>query len=442
MILLQEKQEKLRAIFAALPQSSVNALGAAFHSAIENQDNSLPFDVLADLLPDQKKLSQKELKNLFFPVSELLAAEQVRSDQISEELLQKLWSFYRAEFQPVLAKDWKLSNQSLRKVRVAIASGLRDVWEAEGGRDRLLAHCGAHNKKRIPMLISILSFADEIGELVSSWPAKINDLNDQVLLPLRDLDDLLSELDPDITPYLLFLLKQRLIHPQHILRAVQKLSRQSSDRVIVNTDMNTIVECLLDEAEVLLENSLKPMRDDEHAREIARMMDRFSNIIHGSTEEFDISNKSSWGKRLYGLSGKAVQLWTNRLKAAWKILDLAMPRAKTKSFLGGSLSGSDLRQSLPKELVHDAADAACLLGQVFPFANRFGISSSRDKFGKLIEDRIYQTENELVALISDPGETDLEILHSHFSTLVGIVSKYQGEDMATILSRRGIAAAA
>ncbi len=437
-----DKQDKLRLIFSALPKSSIDILCAAFTSGLESNDRSLPFETLLGLMPPSTDTSMPDLDELFFPLGQLVSEHATRPDQIPPQMLEDVWNFFATQINPELAKTWHVSDDAFRQNKKQLAIGFRSLLEEEGGKAHLATALGKENSARIPMIISVLSFAEEIGELVVSWPAQIKELDDQYLLPLRDLNDLLVETNPDITPYLLFFLKSRLRHPQHILRAIERLSRQNSDMVIVNTDMNIIVDVLLDEAEELLETSLLPVIDDAHVVEIAGILNRFADLITGSTDEFDISPTSSWGKRLYKISSLAGRLWTRRIEKAWDAIDQSTPRIKTKSFLGGSLTGPDLNGLLNHDVADAAARDAYLLAQIFPYCSKLGLSGCREKISKLIDDRMLQQETDLISLIADPGEVEQEILDNHFSTLVRISGKYYGEEIANILSRRGVAAAA
>jgi hypothetical protein len=254
------------------------------------------------------------------------------------------------------------------------------------------------------------------------------------------LNDLLAENEPDITPFLLFLLKIRLRHPQQILRAIERLSRQNSDLMIINTDMNVIVDVLLDEADALLSNADVEIIELEQVEQITKNLERFGNIIAGSIEEFDISSDSSWGKRLYGISNRAVQFWTSRANQAWKVIDKALPRARLKSFLGGSLTGPDISVELDVDLVKEAVLSTYLLNSVFTYAPRIGFSAARDDVTTAIEERLREQENNLIAMLADPEESDVEQVQSHFAVLVKITQAFCGDQAASVLSRRGASA--
>jgi len=411
MTIQLEKQVKLKTVFSAMPATAVARLTSVFQAGATSGDTSLPFDILLGLLPPGANEPEPDIDKIFFPISELITENAQRLDQLPYQLLRDIWSFYATEIDPVLSKSWKKSPVALNSNRKKLASGLQKAWEEEGGKAALTSKFGEENARRIPFIFSIMLFAEEISELIGTWPDQIKDLDDSYLLPVRDLNDLLAETYPDITPFLLFLLKKRLRSPQHILRAIERLSRQTSDTVIVNTDMYIVVEALLDEAQHLL-------------------------------EEFEISPASIWGKRLFKLTNEAGKFWTHRLKASWQAIETATPRFRTKTFLGGSLTNLDLRQPLMQSQTDTAILDTYLLAQMFPFSSKIGFSATKDEVANLIEDRLRTNEDNFISLLADSGEVDLDILHNHFSTLVGIKRKYHGEDAANILNRRGIAAAA
>jgi len=435
-----DKKNKLRVVFASLPDDAVQRLGEAFTSAKNSDDRTLPYSVLLELLPGF--LSNSDLDLLFFPVTELVATNSYRSDQVSYSLLREMWRFYVSRNPQDEHDIWKKDVTSLRDVQKKMSVEFRRMWD----ENQLISHfkpkVGEAEARKLPLVFTLLSFASELGELISNWPKEIKDLDDQILLPLRDMNELLVENDPDITPFILFLLKTRLRYPQQILRAIERLSRQSSDLVIVNTDMNVIIEVLLDEAEHLLVSANSPVESIDSIQEIGRGMERFGNIIAGSIQEFDISRDSSWGTRLYGISNRAVQFWTRRTKEAWMTIDKAMPRVRIKSFLGGGLTGPDIKVEIPQLVIDTAVLNASLLKIVFGYAPKLGFSSGRDKVVEVLEERLREQENDLINMLADPGEIDPEVLQTHFSVLVSIMRAYHGDEVANVLSRRGAAASA
>lgn len=440
MSISSAKQDLLSAVFSSMPEKLSHQLYKTFELAKENGDTSLPFELLLGLFPAQ--LSDQDIELLFSPVSALLNQSASCADQLSYEFLRKIWKLYCQDIAPDLARTWKDSVTSLRQNQAKLAAELRIMRENEGGLSKMISIFGEQDALKIPLIYRILTFAKEIDELVSAWPDQIKNLDDRYLLPLRDLNDLLVENDPDITPNLLFLLKVRLCKPQQILRAIQRLTRQNTDLMIVNTDMNIIIEVLLDEAEEILEHSTQQIENNDQIEQIDEDLETFGNIIAGSIEEFEISKKSAWGKRLYGISNRAVQMWTQRSKNAWLAIDKAMPRAKTKSFFGGSLSGPDLRQEVTTKMIEEAVLSTVLLKNIFQHASRLGFSAARDEVTQALEDRLREQENNLIDALADPGELDTNVLQNHFSILMKIKSAFHGKKAAQTLSRRGASALA
>ncbi len=440
MTLSPNTQQKLQVIFNALPPSISGQLKSAFEHGKKGTDQSLPFELLSQMLPPV--VSEQELDEWFFPVSELAVEIATRSDQISYKFLLDIQTLMEAEWVPQgTGVDFTKGSPSPED-KTKLASKLQEIWEEEGGKARLRTRFGKGQVDKIPLVFRVLSFASEIGELVNSWPEEIKDLDDRYLVPLRDLNELLAETEPDITPYLLFLLKSRLRHPQQILRAIERISRQSSDQMIVNTDMNDVVEVLLDEAEDLLSALDQDINSVAEIDGIDASLYRLADIITGSTDEFDINPDSSWGKRHYSLISKSVQFWTSRMQDAWDKIDLAMPRTNTKKFLGGSLSGPELSSHISECILEAAEIDAALLKVVYGYSSKIGYSAIRDKIEMLMEERLRVTENSLIDLLADPGEVDSETLQNHFSALVKIKSQYHGDDAGSVLNRRGIAACA
>lgn len=431
-----QRQNQLRILFAALPARTLAQLQTAFEHGRASNDGLLPYDQLIALLPGHKP--PLDLVQVFHPASLLVSDRDDRPDQLPMSMLQTLWQAYCTD----AVIDADASHDDPAQVRHGLSLWLQDAWEAEGGSFRFKEILGRKNGTKVPMIISLLTFGEEISHLIADWPEEICDLGDDILVPLRDLHDLLIDVDCNITPWLMFLLYARLRRPQEILRAVHMITRQTSDMMLLMTNMKILPDVMLGEAEELLMHIAEPMKSFEEEAHLDAMLRRFAGIVFGSGEEFDIRPHAQWGKSLSALAGQSQQIWKRKLDNCVTMLEQVTPRNRLKSFLGGEITAARTSDHLNTSIVSTVELALNEFRIAFSFASRLGISSLRDKYIRKIEGRINEQVDNLIDLMADPGEVDPAILREHFAAMVRFTRAFRGKAEADILQRRGVAIAA
>lgn len=435
-----DRQHKLRTLFAALPACSLDRLEYVFQQGQDSGDKSLPYAEILNLMP--KSVPEVDLEQVFYPVSLLLGDQEERPDRVSLAVLRNLWKMFEADeaYRQVAERqgrkwDWE-------KFRAPLVRWLRGAYEAEGGKARLRKQIGMNAAEKLPMVMSLLSFASEIRTLVEDWPLEVKDLGDDILIPLRDMHDLLIDVDSQITPYLLFLLYARLRRPQEILRAVTLITRQHSDMMLIMTNLKILPDVMGLDAEETLARIAQPFLNPSQSQQLDDDLRYFAGIVAGSGEEFDIRPQGNWGKRLAHLAGQSQLLWKRKLDQCVRSLQKVTPRSTLKAFLGGEVTTAKTVTRLDPADVHKAEMNILEVKIAFSFASRLGIASLRDKYAVTFERRLSEQVDNLIDLMADPGDADPSILQDHFSALVRLTRAYHGREEAEVLQRRGMAVAA
>lgn len=441
-----QRQHQLRALFAALPERSIVQLRQAFQHGRDAGDRQLPYDNLIAMLPvgNEPELPNPEIDliEVFHPASLLLGESDIRPDRLVMNSLNIIWHEFSTDpaYADLMADTGGTPDPA--DARRSLAMWLRCAWEAEGGGFRFKELLGRRNGTKVPMIVSLLSYADEISSLIEDWPDEIRDLGEEILVPLYDLHALLIDVDCEITPWLMFLLYARLRRPQEILRAVTYITRQTSDMMLLMTNMKILPDVMVGEAEDLLMRIAEPMTSMDQQPELEQLLQRFAGIVFGSGEEFDIRPHGQWGKSLANVAGRAQQVWKRKLDTCTQMLERVTPRNRLKSFLGGEITSAKTSVHLDTNEVHLVELALFEIRIAFSYAGRLGIASLRDKYARKIISRLNEQVDNLIDLMADPGDVDPHILQEHFDALVRLTRAYHGSKEAEVLQRRGAAIAA
>lgn len=435
-----QRQHQLQTLFAALPIRSLEQLQAAFEHGRDTGDTQLPYDVLLAMLPFQD--TQVDLVEVFHPASLLLGETDARPDRISISMLETMWQQFSLEDACQAVMSEADCNPDPAQIRQKLAYWLHEEWEAEGGGFRFKELLGRRNGAKVPMITSLLFYGEEISNLMADWPEEIIDPGDEILIPLRELHELLIDVDCNITPWLMFLLYARLRRPQEILRAVVMLTRQTSDMMLLMTNLKILPNMMIGEANELLTHLSAPFAGMDEVDLLEFRLQRFSGILFGSGEEFDIRPKGQWGKALSRLAGKSQQIWKRKLDHGMSMLQQVTPRSRLKSFLGGEITAAKMSGHLDAAQVDKVEAALNEIRIVFSYAPRLGIASLRDKYSRKFDMRLNEQVDNLIDLMADPGDIDYNILQDHFTALVRLTRAYRGPEEADVLQRRGAAIAA
>jgi hypothetical protein len=101
----------------------------------------------------------------------------------------------------------------------------------------------------------------------------------------------------------------------------------------------------------------------------------------------------------------------------------------------------DIKKGVIEQEVAMAENAVSLLVAAQPFAAKGGFQSSKDKVVQLLESRLQEQSDDLLAMLAQEHD-DYNQISAHFAVLVRITRAYSGEQDANVLARRSVAAMA
>ncbi len=438
MSISAKKSGQLLTLFSGFSADQQQALVMTIKAIKADGETEFPYEDLLLLLGGDGD-RENQWEELFRVALPLIVESARRCDQIERSLLQEVWEYFLRELNPTVAVSWLSGQETASHTREAIVSEFTKIAETKEGRKSLDARFGKEGFHQLEILLSLLRRPEELEDFFKGWPQEIKDLDEALLLPLRDFNELLLVESPEITPHLLFLVSSYLRNSFHIFRAVEKLTGHSNDSVMVKTELKVVGDALLDQNDVWLEAFSWPkgqLCDPEH---MSKQLKSFTNITQGWVSEFDVDPSGPWGMRLAAQRAHCGKIWDEHMIRVEKVIDQVMPRKR------GSVTGRqtmpNLNKNIDEQSIVSAENAILLLLASQCFASHGGFQSSKDKVVKLLKQRLEEQGDDLLALLGQKSD-QYEQVSAHFSILVRITKAYLGDKDADVLARRSVAAMA
>ncbi len=440
MAIPANKMGQLKALFSVLSEKHRQTLVMTILAAKADGEPKLPYDDLLTLLGCADAEPQEDRwEEIFSVVKPLVVEKAKRCDQISATVLQDVWEYYLRELDPVRASAWLSGKEVLADIRAAIVTAYRDLMETKKGRNTLIKKFGEDEQAQLSILLSLMNRSDELEDFFDGWPQSIKNLDDENLAPLREFNEHLIVESPEITPYVLFLVGARLVHPFHVFRAVEKVTGHSNDRVMIKTELKVVGDALLDQNDIWLNDFQWERNQKCDPDQAVASLKNFIDLTNGWLSEFEVDPAGAWGKRLSAQRSRCGKVWDEHMQRIQKMIDRVLPRRR------GSVTGRQTMPDIKRDIIENdivlVENAITLLLGARSFAAQGGFQSSRDKLIQMLESRIEEQSEDLLALLSQEHD-DYEQISAHFAVLVRIVKQYQGDKEADVLSRRSVAAMA
>ncbi len=402
-------------------------------------DHNLPYQDMLVLLEKDAAEQEQRWRSLFNVLEPLIVDHVTRCDQIDSAVIKIVWETFQRELNPELAAAWSAGHAERTELQQAIASEFTRYRHSDEA-NKFMLKLGVEKDNQLTAILSLLSRSVEIEDFFAAWPDEITNLDDQYLTPLRDFNELLIEKTPDITPYLLFLVKAHLAKPHEVFRAVERVTRQSTDLIMMDTDMKVVGDALLDQLAGWVEECSWEHRSIPDITKMIGALHHALELISGWTSEFTIDPAGAWGRRLHSLSAELSRQWESHIKSVEKMVTQALPRKRGKAT--GRQTMPDLDKEIGEQDIVQTENALKLFVEASPYASKGGFTSTRDKVAHFLDAHMEDQEDDLLKLLHDNGTCSGEDISRHFAILRRLTAAYLGDEAAEVISRRGKAAVA
>jgi hypothetical protein len=319
----QTSTERLREYLVQLPPQSQALLMREFERAIERgEDTTVATFVLEQLRrvvrgteDDARPRTDDPARLLFHPLERFLVEGDVplRPGQVRRASLLRIWQWLKRdgapeqvrEFEAVLARmDESATTRELepavRKLQRAAADAIFKIATPARGDDmqRALARVGP--PEMIEDLLSIgcvFNTREALDSVANRFPSHLRAFGDSQIGSVIAALNVPSLQTPQLLPFALSLIMQRLPAPWQIIRLSIKMAASDDEMRVAATPYGIAVSIALHDLYCLaasLRMDIKRGRFDNVAEHLKMLHDG----VRGLRTELDLRNDSAWGKQL------------------------------------------------------------------------------------------------------------------------------------------------
>jgi hypothetical protein len=316
--------ERLRDYLAQLPPQSQALLMRQFERAVERGEEVVIANLVLEQLrkivrgaeEDEARPRTDDPARLTFRPLEPFLAEgnfPVRPGQIRRASLLPVWQWLGRdgapeqvrEFEAELAKARDTGNSSLievatRKFQLAAAQAIVKTATPVPGEDqqRSLARVGPPNVVDDLLSIgSVLRAREALETLGGRLPRQLRALGDPQIAAVTSALNVPSLQTPQLLPFALSLIMQRLAAPWQIIRLAIKMAASDDEIRVAATPYGIAVTIALHDLSYLAACLRTDIRRG-HFDNVSAQLKALHDGVRGLRTELDLRNDSSWGRQL------------------------------------------------------------------------------------------------------------------------------------------------
>jgi hypothetical protein len=319
----QTSIERLRDYLGQLPPQSQAMLMREFERAIERgQDTTVASLVLEQLRKlvrgtDEEAMPRSEnaARLLFRPLEPFLIDGKlpVRPGQVRRSSLLPVWNWLIRDGAPELANEFQAAlgrmretgatselELAVRKLQLAAADAIFRIASPGSGGDKQRALARVGPPEVIEDLLpigSVLRAREVLDTLNARLPSYLRIFADSQIAAVSNSLAVASLQTPQLLPFALSLVMQRLTAPWQIIRLALKVAGSDDEIRVAATSYGVAVSMTLHDLSILaasLRADIKRGRFENVAEHLKNLHDG----VRGLRTELDIRNDSAWGRQL------------------------------------------------------------------------------------------------------------------------------------------------
>jgi hypothetical protein len=322
----QTSIERLRDYLVQLPPQSQALLMRAFERSIERGEDTTVATIVLEQLRKVVRGTEEEgrprtddpARLLFRPLEPFLVEgnQPVRPGQVRRASLPPIWQWLVRDGAPDQAREFEAAlarvrengtasdvEMAVRKFQSAAADAIHKIATPAPGGDqqRALARVGAPNVVEDLLPIgSILQAREALDTLNSRLPSFLRTFADSQIASVGTALNVPSLQTPQLLPFALSLVMQRLAAPWQIIRLAIKMAASDDEIRVAATPYGVAVTIALHDLSFLaarLRMDIKRGQFDNVAEHLKTLHDG----VRGLRTELDLRNETIWGKQLVSI---------------------------------------------------------------------------------------------------------------------------------------------
>ena len=317
----QTSTERLRVYLAQLPPQSQALLMREFERAIERgEDTTVASFVLEQLRKvvrgadhEAQPRTNDPARLLFSPLEPFLVEANfpLRPGQVRRASLLSVWQWLIRDGAPELAREFEAVldrvrqggptsdlEPAIRKLQLAAVDAILKIAGPGGDKQRALARVGPPDviADLLPIAL-VLQAREALDTLGGRLPSYLRMFADQQIGVVSASLNAVPLQTPQLLPFALSLVMQRLAAPRQIIRLAIKMAASDDEIRVAATPYGVAVTIALHDLSFLavrLRTDIKRGHFDSVAEHLKALHDG----VRGLRTELDLRNDSTWGKQL------------------------------------------------------------------------------------------------------------------------------------------------
>jgi hypothetical protein len=318
----QKSTERLRDYLAQLPPQSQALLMRELERAVERGDDvavaNLVLEQLRKIVRGAEEDEQIQPRSddparlLFRPLEPFLAETNfpTRPGQIRRASLLPIWQWLAREGAPEAAREFEAvlavapesgpMEIAARKFQLAAAEAILKIAAPVQGDDRQRALSRVGSSSVVEDLLSIglvLQAREALETLGSRLPSQIRVFADSQIASATEALRLPSLQTPQLLPFALSLIAQRLAAPWQIIRLAIKMAASDDELRVAATPCGVAVTIALHDLSFVAACLRTDIRRG-HFDYVGEQLKTLHDGVRGLRTELDLRNDSTWGRQL------------------------------------------------------------------------------------------------------------------------------------------------
>jgi len=313
--------ERLRDYLAQLSPQSQALLMREFERAVDRGEETTVANFVLEQLrkivrsadDEARPRSDSPARLLFRPLEPFLVESNspARVGQIRRASLPPVWQWVAREGapSPASALETALSRgpengsspeieSAARKLQLATAEALLAATAAGADDRRVLARIGPPDVvEDVPSIATVLRGREAIDTLNSRLPSYMRAFNDTQLSSVADALNVPSLQTPQLLPFALSMVMQRLAAPWQIIRLAIRMAASDDEVRVASTPYGMAVSIALHDLFCLAATLRADIKRGRFA-EVAEHLKTLHDGVRGLRTELDLRQDSAWGRQL------------------------------------------------------------------------------------------------------------------------------------------------
>lgn len=365
----QTPTDRLRDYLAQLPPRSQALLMREFERSIERGEEIAVANFVLEQLRKIARGADAEARPridnptraLFRPLEPFLVEGNTpaRSGQIRRASLLPVWQWLAREGAPDLARAFETAlsrgpengtspeiEAAARKLQIAAAEALLAATAAGSDDRRALSRIGAGEViEDLPGIAILLKARETIETLGSRIPSYMRAFNDAQILSVTEALNIPSLQTPQMLPFALSLVAQRLAAPWQIIRLAIRMAASDDEMRVASTPYGMAVTIALHDLFCLAATLRADIKRSRFA-EVSEHLKTLHDGVRGLRTELDLRNDSAWGRQLASIRADISSALQSEIDSVpGRVRRLLRQRTERDIAAAGAINSGDVEET-------------------------------------------------------------------------------------------------